>query len=86
MRLQKHDGKDIKQINATEAASVLVVRVIQAGKKGSKHFDAVPKVLEAQVFVRGVLIVIVVGDGEGDHGHVAALLKKIYRQASTCSW
>ena len=65
---------------------LLVVRVIQTGKKGSEDFDAVPKILEAHVFVRGVLIVVVVGDGEGNHGRVVALLKKIHRQASARSW
>jgi hypothetical protein len=33
-----------------------------------------------------VLIVVVIGDGEGDHGRVVALLKKIHRQASARGW
>jgi hypothetical protein len=65
---------------------LLVLRVIQACEKRSEDFDPVPNILEAYVFVRGVLIVVVIGDGEGDHGRVVALLKKIHRQASARSW
>src|SRR5258707_7861527 len=36
------------------------------GDEGGHGFDAVPEVLQAEVFVGGVLVVIVVGDGDAD--------------------
>ncbi len=36
------------------------------GKEGGHGFDAVPEVLQAEVFVGGVLVVVVVGDGDAD--------------------
>jgi hypothetical protein len=60
----------------------LVLRIVQAAKKSGEDFDAVPEILETQVFVGGVLIVVVVRDGKGDYRNVVTALEEIYRQAA----
>jgi hypothetical protein len=50
----------------------LVRCALKAAEKGGEDFDAVPEILQAKVFVSGVLIVVVVRDGEGDDGNVVA--------------
>src|SRR5580704_10989590 len=42
--------------------------------EGGHGFDAVPEVLQAEVFVGGVLVVVVVGDGDGDGAGVGGAL------------
>jgi hypothetical protein len=49
----------------------VVLSALQTAEKSGENFDAVPEILETEIFVRGVLIVVVVRDGEGDHGDVA---------------
>ena len=44
------------------------------GDEGGHGFDAVPEVLQAEVFVGGVLVVVVVGDGDGDGAGVGGAL------------
>src|SRR6202023_3732829 len=39
-------------------------------EEGGEHLDAVPKVLQAQVLVRGVLAVVVVDGRNDDHRHL----------------
>jgi hypothetical protein len=63
----------------------LVLRVRQAAEKGGEDFDAVPEILKAQVFVGGVLIVVVVRDGKGDDGTVVTLLEKIHWETAAGS-
>jgi len=71
----KFRGKNCQKRKSHTPAIELVLRAIQGTEKGGEDFDSVPEVLETQVFVGGVLIVVVVRDGEGDHGNVATLLK-----------
>ena len=42
-------------------------------------FDAVPQILQAEVFVGGVLVVVVVGDGDADGAGVGGALHGIER-------
>src|SRR4030081_900308 len=60
----------------------LILRVLQSAEKGGENFEAVPEILEADVFVGGVLVVVVVRDGEGDDRDVVAVLEKIHRKAA----
>ena len=62
--------------------SPLVLRVFQPGKKRSENFDAVPEILETQIFVRGVLVVVVVGNWENDDWRFACLFKEMDRQTA----
>src|ERR1043166_325354 len=60
----------------------LVFRVLETAEERRENFDAVPEILETDVFVRGVLIVVVVRDWECDDGNIVALLEEIHRQAA----
>src|SRR5438105_9513557 len=44
--------------------------------------DAIPQILQAQVLVRGVLIVVVIRDWNSDHRRASAVLKQIHRNAA----
>ena len=49
------------------------------GDEGGHGFDAVPQVLQAEVFVGGVLVVVVVGDGDADGAGVGGALHGVER-------
>src|SRR5580704_15148319 len=49
------------------------------GDEGGHGFDAVPEVLQAEVFVGGVLVVVVVGDGDADGAGVGGSLHGVER-------
>ena len=44
--------------------------------------DAVPEILQPQVFVGGMLVVVVIGDGQADHGYLQHVGKHIERHAA----
>src|ERR1700737_2785668 len=56
------------------------------GDEGGHGFDAVPEVLQAEVFVGGVLVVVVVGDGDADGWGVCGSLHGVERDGSAGGW
>src|SRR5260370_22924218 len=52
------------------------------GDEGGHGFDAVPEVLQAEVFVGGVLVVVVVGDGDADGVGVCGAFHGVERDGS----
>src|SRR5260370_14066055 len=56
------------------------------GDGGGHGFDAVPEVLQAEVFVGGVLVVVVVGDGDADGTGVCGSFHGVERYGSAGRW
>src|SRR5258708_5788756 len=52
------------------------------GDEGGHGFDAVPEVLQAEVFVGGVLVVVVVGDGDADGAGAGGALHGVERDGA----
>jgi len=56
---------------------------LQVTQDGGIDFNGVPQVLQAQVFVFAVLVVVVVRDGQNEHGSAGFFLDQVKRQAAT---
>src|SRR5258708_24751094 len=52
------------------------------GDEGGHGFDAVPEVLQAEVFVGGMLVVVVVGDGDADGAGVGGSFHGVERDGA----
>ena len=52
------------------------------GDEGGHGFDPVPEIFETKVFVGGVLVVVVIGDGYGDGASVGGALHCIERDGA----
>src|SRR5580692_7185511 len=52
------------------------------GDEGGHGFDAVPEIFETKVFVGGMLVVVVIGDGYGDGASVGGALHCIERDGA----
>ena|SRR5437868_2720877 len=60
------DKGPVLRQKASVKAKVLLP--IQIGEEGGVDFDALPEIAEAKIFIGGVLMIIVVDDGNADPG------------------
>ena len=65
---------------------MLAQRSLRHGDSGGHGFDAVPEVLKAEVFVGGVLVIVVIGDGDADGAGVCGSCDGVRWDSATGIW